>query len=58
MEAENVSFNDSSKRKVIEKTGEVLPNVGISVFSKALIIKSINLSNLLGLVISSKDGNS
>jgi len=58
MEAENVSFNDSSKRKVIEKTGEVLPNVGISVFSKALIIKSINLSNLLGLVISSKDSNS
>ena len=33
MKAENVSFNDSSKRKVIEKSGEVLPHAGISVFS-------------------------
>ena len=33
MKAENVSFNDSSKRKVIEKRGEVLPHAGISVFS-------------------------
>jgi hypothetical protein len=33
MEAENVSLDNSSKRKVIEESGEVLPHVGISVFS-------------------------
>ena len=58
MKAEDVSFDDCSQRKVIEKRGEVLPNLSISVLSKALIIESINLCNLLGLVISSKNGDS
>ena len=58
MEAEDVSFDDGSQGKVIEERGEVLPYAGISVFSKAFIVESINLSNLLGLVISSKDGDS
>ena len=58
MEAENVSFDDSGERKVIEQGGEVLPHASVTIFSKAFIIESINLSNLLGLVISSKDGDS
>lgn len=58
VKTENVSFNNSSKRKVIEQRGEVLPNVGISVFSQAFIIESINLCNLFGLVVTSEDGNS
>jgi len=58
MKAEDVVLNNSSKRKVIEKGCEVLPHVGVSVFSQALIIEPINLGNLFGLVITSKDGNS
>ena len=58
MKAEDVSFDNSGQRKVIEKRGEMLPNLCVSVLSKALIIESINLCNLLGLVISSQDSNS
>lgn len=58
MKAEDISLNHSSKWQIIEETGEVLPNIGISVFPKALIIESINLCDLLALVISSKDGDS
>ena len=35
-----------------------MPDVGISVFPKALIVESINLSDLLAFVISSQDGDS
>jgi hypothetical protein len=43
---------------VIEEGSEVLPNVGITVLSQALIIESIDLCDLLALVISSQDGDS
>jgi len=43
---------------VIEEGSEVLPNVGITVLSQALIIESVDLCDLLALVISSKDGDS
>ena len=58
MKAEDVSFNDCGKWQVIEETGEVLPDIGITVLSQALIIESINLGDLLALVISSQDGDS
>tara|TARA_B110000503_G_C6887751_1_gene305421 strand:+ start:148 stop:426 length:279 start_codon:yes stop_codon:yes gene_type:complete len=58
MKAENVSFNDSGQWQVIEKTCEVLPNIGITVLSEALIIESIDLGDLLTLMVSSEDGDS
>ena len=58
MKAENVSLDDSCKWKVIEESCEVLPHVGISVFPQTLIVESINLCDLFGLVITSKDCNS
>lgn len=58
VEAEDVSFNNCGQRQVIKQACEVLPNIGISVFSKALIIESIDLSDLLAFVITSQDGNS
>ena len=58
MKAENVSFNDSGQWQVIEKTCEVLPNIGITVLSETLIIESIDLGDLLTLMISSEDGDS
>lgn len=56
MKAENALFNDSRQRQEIEKTGEELPNICVSVFSQTLVIKTIDLSNLFALVISSQDG--
>ena len=58
MEAENFVFNNCGKRQKIEETGEVLPYVGITIFSEALIIESVDLRNLLTLVISSENSDS
>ena len=58
MKAENACLNDSSDWKVVEKGGKILPNVGISVLSKALIVETIHLCDLLGLVVTTENGNS
>lgn len=57
MKAEDLILNESGKRKEIEEVGEIFPDVSVAVFSEAFIIKSIDLCNLAGLVISSKDGD-
>ena len=43
---------------MIEEGSEILPNIGITVLSQALIIESVDLCDLLALVISSQDGDS
>lgn len=43
---------------MIEESSEVLPNIGITVLSQALIIESVDLCDLLALVISSQDSDS
>ena len=58
METEDISFNDCGQWKVIEQWGEVLPDVGVTILSKALIIESIDLGDLLTLVVTSEDGDS
>jgi len=57
MQAENLVFNNCGKRKEIKKISVVFPNIGISVLSEALVIEAIDLSNLSGLMVASKDGN-
>jgi len=58
MEAENLTFNNSSQREVIKEFGECFPNVSISVFSQTFIVETIHLSDLSAFVITSKDGKS
>jgi len=58
MKAENASLNDGSKWKVVEKGGEVLPHVGISILSKAFIVETVYLGDLFGLVVTTENGDS
>ena len=58
MKAENACLNDCSKRKVIEERSEILPNVGISILSQALIVETINLGDLFGLMVTTENGDS
>lgn len=53
VQAEDAILNYSREWKVIKKPSEVLPNISVSVLSEAFIVESINLGNLLALVISS-----
>jgi hypothetical protein len=41
METENLVLDNSSEREVIEKFGEDFPYIGVSVFSEALIVKTV-----------------
>ena len=47
MEAEDVALDNGAKWKVIEQAGEVLPHVGIAIFTKALVVETIHLCDLL-----------
>lgn len=58
MEAEHFILYNSSKRQVIKEVGKILPDIWVPVFSKALIIESIDLGDLSTLMVSSKNGNS
>jgi hypothetical protein len=53
MQAENFILHHGGKRKEVKELSKILPNIGISVFPLALIVKSVYLSNLSGLVIAS-----
>jgi hypothetical protein len=57
MNAEDLSFNNSSNAKIVEDFSAVFPWVGVSVLSYSLIIETIDGSDLSGLVVSSKKGD-
>ena len=54
MDAKNLVFNESSKRKVIKSLIEVLPRGRASVFFHDFIIKSINSGNLSRFMVTSE----
>lgn len=58
MQTEELILNHGCERKVVKKFGEALPDVRVAVFSGALVVEAIDLSDLSGLVISSEDGDS
>lgn len=55
MEAKDVVLDDGTKGEVVKETGEVLPDVGITILSQAFVVESINLGDLFGLVVATKD---
>lgn len=57
MEAEDVVLNDGTKWKVIEQSCEFLPHLGIAILAQALIVESIDLSDLLRLVVTAQNGD-
>ncbi len=58
MKTEYFLFNNSSQRKVVKEICEIFPYISVSVLSQALIIETIDLSNLTRFVISTENCNS
>ena len=58
MQTENLTVHKCCQWKVVKEVSEIFPNIGVSIFSQAFVIKSINLGNLPTFVISSKNGDS
>lgn len=58
VETKYLVVDEGGEGKVIEEIGKVLPNICISIFAEALVIKAINLSDLTGFVVTTEDGDS
>lgn len=57
VQTEDLVFNESSEGEVVEEVGEVFPHVRIAVFAKALVVEAVDLGDLTGFVVATKDGN-
>lgn len=57
VKAENLVINKSGEGKVVEKVGEIFPDIGIAVFTQALVVEAIHLCDLAGLMVTTKDSD-
>jgi hypothetical protein len=57
VKAEDLVLDEGGKRKEVEEVGEVFPDVCVAVLSQAFVIEAVDLGDLTGFVITSKDGD-
>jgi len=57
VEAEDLVVDESGKGEVVEEIREVLPYVGVAVFSETFIIETIYLCDLTGFVVATENGD-
>ena len=57
VKAENLVFNESGEGKVVEEIGEIFPDIGVAVFAQTFVVKSIDLCNLAGFVVSTENSD-
>ena len=58
VQTEDLVVDQGSQRQVVEQICEELPDVGISVLAKTLIIEAVYLCDLSGFVVAAQDGDS
>ena len=58
MKTEDIPLDNSGQRKVVKEGCEILPHIGVSILTKALVIEPVDLRDLLGLMISSQNCDS
>jgi len=56
MQTEQLTLHGGGQREEVEKVGQKLPDVSVSVFPEALVVKAIDLCDLPRLVVPSEDG--
>lgn len=54
MDAEYLSFDDCSERKVVESVSKVVPNVVVAVLFGHLVVEAVDGRNVPGLVVASQ----
>ena len=55
MKATHLVVNEGGEGEEIKEVGEESPHIGVSVFSKALVVKAVYLCNLPRFVVPAKD---
>jgi hypothetical protein len=58
VKTEDLVVDQGSEGEVVKEVGEILPDISVSVFAKTLVVETVDLGDLTGLVVSSKDGDS
>lgn len=57
VEAEDLVLDQGGEGEEVEEVGEVLPHVGVSVLSEALVVEAVDLCDLARLVVAAEDGD-
>lgn len=55
VEAEDLVVDQGGKGEIIEEIGEVFPYIRVTVLSETFVVEAVNLSDLAGLVITTKN---
>merc|ERR1719234_972014 len=58
MKTEDLTIHKGSQGKVVKQVSEVLPHIGIAVFSQTLIVEAVHLCDLARLVVAPKNCDS
>ena len=57
VEAEDLVLDQGGEGKEVEEVGEVFPHVCIAVLAEALVVETVDLSDLSRLVVAAEDGD-
>lgn len=57
VQTEDLVVDERGEREVIEKVGEVLPDICVSVFAQTLVVEAVHLGDLAGFVVAAEDGD-
>jgi len=57
VETEDLLFDDSGQGQVVEELSENFPDVGVAVLAEALVVETVNLSNLARFVVTAKNSD-
>ena len=57
MGAAHLRVHQCGQREVVKQVGEGLPDVGVAVFAKALVVEAVHLRDLSALMVPPEDGD-
>lgn len=57
VKAEDLVLDEGGEGKVVKKVGEIFPDVGVAVLAQTLVVEPVDLGDLAGLVVATKDGD-
>lgn len=58
VEAKDLAVNQGRQRQVVEEVRKVLPHIGVAILPQTFVVETVDLSDLPGFVVTSKDRNS
>ena len=57
MQTEDLVVNQGGERKIVEKVGKVLPDIGITILAQAFVVEAVYLCDLARLVVAAQNGD-